>query len=1098
MAIAFARARYLSRATGGNAVRSAAYNAREAITAERTGELFHFRHREAPEHHEVLLPDGADTRFADAAALWNAAEAAERRKDSQVAREIVLALPADRVLSTEDRIELARSFAAEHFMSKGLAVQLDVHAPHKERGEGEGAFTEGTGGDHTNWHAHLLITTRRIEGDQLSAKKARDLDPEVRKAGTRALVTDAEVWGETWRAHQDRYFLEHGIALRVDATAAHPGEHIGPVRMRKVDSPAAERAEVLRQSNEAAARDPEQVLTALTRNNATFTERELDRYLLKHLGAGPDGTKDAAAVADIAVAKAAVLTHPTVLALHDKETGAQAERFTTTTVRAQEREALADGAAVAGARHHQGVKARYQEAALASRTLREDQRAAFEHAVGAGGLKLIEGRAGTGKSYTLAAVREAHEAAGYRIVGLAPTNAVAQDLKADGFREAGTVHAALFAIKNGRSPGWNRRTVLVVDEAAMLDSRVTGELLAEAKRAGAKVILTGDDRQLASIERGGLFTELRRTHGAAEITEVTRQRVAWQRQAARDLAEGRFDAAVQAFDRHGAVTWTADQEAARAALVTQWKADSLADPQASRFVFAYTNVEVERLNADLRQVRRDRGELASPDVVLTTKHGEAAFAVGDRVQFTDTAKKLGVYNGNAGVVTGLDADTGQVAVRLDAAVGKEGRFVTWSAADGFEGFRHGYAGTIYKGQGKTLDHTYLLHTHHWRAAASYVALTRQRESAQVFVATETACDVHQLARQMARGEVRAASVAWATADELRHTAGVQEGQGPSQTAGRTDTPAVQAGRDPAREQAGERARNSAPDPTGSAAEPARAETVTSNRAAADVWLIPPRMSLDGKDSLGRGLDAGSVAAMVAGDTAVQREREARWSYLQGAYREPHAARAALDEMVKREGWTSAAARLAREPEQLGELRGKVGWLASAAAKQERAAAERAASALPGSLERVGEAQGRASRAYRASVEGQLAADAVGIPRLSATAEAAIGALRVAADDGARAQAWRAAQQDERIAAELGTFREAVTRRVGDEGVRQMLRAGGQPGAVQVPSVVSGQRPALDQAADAVVTLRTGERAYAGLAQREREQQEQSQRRGMRM
>ena len=70
-----------------------------------------------------------------------------------------------------------------------------------------------------------------------------------------------------------------------------------------------------------------------------------------------------------------------------------------------------------------------------------------------GGLKLIEGRAGTGKSYTLAAVREAHEAAGHRVVGLAPTNAVAQDLKADGFAEAGTVHAALFALKNGARAG---------------------------------------------------------------------------------------------------------------------------------------------------------------------------------------------------------------------------------------------------------------------------------------------------------------------------------------------------------------------------------------------------------------------------------------------------------------------------------------------------------------------------------------------------------------------------------------------------------------------------------------------------------------------
>ena len=1106
MAIAFARARYLSRASGGNAVRSAAYNAREAITAERTGELFHFRHRDAPEHHEVLLPEGASAHFSNAAVLWNVAEAAEQRRDSQVAREIVLALPADRVLTTEDRVELARSFAAEHFVSKGLAVQLDVHSPHRDRdrdrGEGEGAWAEGTGGDHTNWHAHLLITTRRIEGDQLSAKKARDLDPEVRRAGTRALVTDAEAWGETWRAHQDRYFLEHGITLRVDATAAHPGEHIGPVRMRKVDSPAVERAEVLRQSNEAAARDPEQVLTALTRNNATFTERELDRYLVKHLGAGPDGTPDAAAAADIAAAKAAVMRHPTVLALHDKETGAQAERFTTTTVRVQEREALADGAAVAGARHHQGVKARHQEATLASRTLRDDQRAAFEHAVGAGGLKLIEGRAGTGKSYTLSAVREAHEAAGYRIVGLAPTNAVAQDLKADGFAEAGTVHAALFAIKNGRSPGWDRRTVLVVDEAAMLDSRFTGELLAEAKRAGAKVILTGDDRQLASIERGGLFTELRRAHGAAEITEVTRQRADWQRQAARDLAEGRFDAAVQAFDQHGAVTWTAEAEISRAALVTRWKADSLADPQASRFVFAYTNVEVDRLNAELRAVRRDRGELASPDVVMTTKHGEAAFAVGDRVQFTDTAKKLGVYNGNAGVVTGLDADTGRVAVRLDASVGKKGRVVTWSEADGFEGFRHGYAGTIYKGQGKTLDHTYLLHTHHWRAAASYVALTRQRESAQVFVSTDTARDAHQLARQMARGEVRAASVAWATADELRpelrQEAGAKEGQGASQVAERTDAPAFQAGRDPAREQAGERAGGTIPDSLRPMVESTRVEATTPGGMATDTWLIPPRMSLDGKDSLGRGLDAGSVAAGVAGDSAVQRERGARWSYLQGAYRDPHTARAALDEMVKREGWTSAAARLAREPEQLGKLRGKKGWLASAAAKQERAAAERAAGALPGSQERVGEVQGRASLTYRASVEGQLAADAVGIPRLSATAEAAIGALRAAPDDVARVQVWRAVQQDERVAADLRAFGDAVQQRFGEEGVRGMLRAEGRPGAITVPSVAPEQQPDVDQMAGLIVALKAGRRAGAAVVQREAESERHAQRWSMRM
>ena len=108
----------------------------------------------------------------------------------------------------------------------------------------------------------------------------------------------------------------------------------------------------------------------------------------------------------------------------------------------------------------------------------------------------------------------------------------------------------------------------------------------------------------------------------------------------------------------------------------------------------------------------------------------------------------------------IDGETGVIRARLDAAAG-QGREVTWSASD-FIGFRHGYAGTIYKGQGKTLDHTYLYHTHHWRSAASYVALTRQRETAQVFVARETAHDAAQLARQMAREDIKAASVTWAT------------------------------------------------------------------------------------------------------------------------------------------------------------------------------------------------------------------------------------------------------------------------------------------------------------------------------------------------
>lgn len=154
--------------------------------------------------------------------------------------------------------------------------------------------------------------------------------------------------------------------------------------------------------------------------------------------------------------------------------------------------------------------------------------------------------------------------------------------------------------------------------------------------------------------------------------------------------------------------------------MAQWSADTAADPSASRFVFAYTNADVDLLNAALRGVRKARGELGL-DVRLETKHGSADFAVGDRVQFTENLRHARIYNGNVGTITSIDTTTGLMAGRIDGQGG--GRDVTWSLSE-LQGFRHGYAGTIYKGQGKTLDHTYLLHTTHWRQAASYVALTR--------------------------------------------------------------------------------------------------------------------------------------------------------------------------------------------------------------------------------------------------------------------------------------------------------------------------------------------------------------------------------------
>jgi hypothetical protein len=548
--------------------------------------------------------------------------------------------------------------------------------------------------------------------------------------------------------------------------------------------------------------------------------------------------------------------------------------------------------------------------------------------------------------------------------------------------------------------------------------------------------------------------------------------------------------------------WTEKQDRARAALVERWRQDTAGDLRATRFVFAYTNKDVNALNEDLRAARRERGELIGEDARFETKHGAAMFAVGDRVQFTDTRKSAKIYNGNVGTITGLDARSGLLHARLDGPQGAPGREVVWSASE-FDGFRHGYAGTIYKGQGKTLDHTYLYHTEHWRQAASYVALTRQRESATIFVARETARNPKQLAWQMARGEVKSASLAWATRDELA----------PALRAKAEAAEASRAGERPMTD-AAMKAAPVSPSEAGRTAEPAKAEarvrferqmgvgegSITGRDRAlkqqrAEMsppreepdWLIAPRVSPDGRDSLGRGLDPQSVSLFVSNDKAVQRERQALSTWLQMAYRDPREAGTRLDALVARDGFASAARRIESDPSQLGAYAGKTGLFAGAAAREERAIARRVAESIGSGLARLGEAEGASARDYRSNVERQLQADATGAPKLSERARAAIGVVREAKTDKERADAWKATTSDKAVAGELAAFAAAMEKRFGADGVRAMVRAD-QPGAKAFEggaSVAPAERQAAAEAGRAMAAVKRGERALGNVGQAER-------------
>ena len=772
----------VSRSAGRSVVAAAAYRAGEKVADDRLGVVWDFTAKRGVLHAEIIAPEDAPEWVKDRAELWNVAERAEdkstRRNQAATGRDIILALPHE--LTHEQRVAAVREFATSLTQRYGVAVDFAIHAPDRHS-------------DDRNYHAHLLMTTRRTDAQGFGAK-TRELDDY--KTGP----AEIEAIRKGWERIGNRALEQAGLDIRIDCRSfAERGidrdatVHLGPVasaierngeetelgdrnraararndeRDRLRDDKDAVSAEIIDLAAERERREaerdlraairthsPPRILDTLTERRATFSRGDLNRVLTKVIV----DPKERGSLTD------RILALPDVIGLKETKE-ASVSRYTTRAVLQDEGRILQDADTLASRRRY-GVSRANCEAALYHRpNVTGDRREAFWRSVGTDGLAVIAGEAGTGKSTTLAAVRDAYEAAGYRVIGMAWTNAVVQNLGHDGFRNSTTIAAELRRIENGETQ-WDARTVLIVDEAGMLSTKHLASVTEQARAAGAKLILAGDDKQLASIERGGMFGALKERHSAAELHEVVRVSDADQRRAFNLMHRGEFLPALSIISRQGGINWSGRQEEAFDRLVAKWQQDNAATPDKSRFVFAYTNADVAEINAALRQVRAGQGALGR-DHMLKTADGELPFAEHDRIQFTGTSargdeRRAGLVNGAVGTIRRIEED-GRVTVALDGKPGGKERLVSFvagtdQAAGEFGQFRHGYAGTIYKGQGRTLDQTYLYHSEHWRSASSYVALTRHRNDVTLFVATETARDLGQLARQMARVEdTRAAS-----------------------------------------------------------------------------------------------------------------------------------------------------------------------------------------------------------------------------------------------------------------------------------------------------------------------------------------------------
>ncbi len=362
-------------------------------------------------------------------------------------------------------------------------------------------------------------------------------------------------------------------------------------------------------------------------------------------------------------------------------------------------------------------------------TLSGEQAEMVQRLCGSGnGIDVVCAAAGTGKTYTLDAAREAWEASGHRVIGAALAGRAAQELQSTAAIESSTL-AMLHINLDAGHVRLDDRSVLVIDEAAMAGTRNLAPILDAADRAGAKVVLVGDPHQLPEIDAGGLLVGLAKRLVPIELIENRRQRDRWERDALAELRCGDIDTAFAAYRDNDRIVSAPTAIDVRRAMVADWRSHTLAGDSVA--MVAYRRDDVDDLNGRARAYRVRAGELTGPELLIDDRPYQA----GDQIICLRNNRRLGVHNGTRATIEVVDPE--QRAVTIDV----EGRRIVLPTAYLDDGhIAHGYATTIHKAQGATVDRGLVLGTDELFRERGYVALSRGRTSNHLYLVGATAND----------------------------------------------------------------------------------------------------------------------------------------------------------------------------------------------------------------------------------------------------------------------------------------------------------------------------------------------------------------------
>jgi hypothetical protein len=373
-------------------------------------------------------------------------------------------------------------------------------------------------------------------------------------------------------------------------------------------------------------------------------------------------------------------------------------------------------------------------------SLKADQRAMVERLLSGGrGLEVVIGEAGTGKTYATVAAASGWEVAGVELIAGAPTWRAANVLRAEGV-EAVTVAKLLGQLDDAAEGGgaaMRAGSVLLVDEAGMVDSASLARLIEHVQASEAKLVLIGDPAQLGEIEAGGLFSALADRSEPIRLDQVIRHEHDLDREASKLIREGRGTEAIDRYVASERVRVEVDAQARREAMVSDWAAAKEAGADA--LMVAKLNTERARLNEQARELRKSQGKLGAEEIEV----GGQRFAAGDEVITRVNDQRAQIYNRERWRVEEVDPDSGRMRLAGIDTPGRQvgvdpGYLGRVNPSDGAPALEHAYAVTIYQAQGATVDKAFVVADPSMDRQEFYVAASRSRGETYFYVTPEVA------------------------------------------------------------------------------------------------------------------------------------------------------------------------------------------------------------------------------------------------------------------------------------------------------------------------------------------------------------------------